>query len=143
MQFGHSCAPSFHHSPLSTRFVRHLGHVTFSIIMVMVNRTKVLCQHKQPKWVIYWFLETIFVIQGLLSVVYVVAMIILILSVIGEPISGADCTMVRTQGNGMVLRMPGMQGAECWVEESDGGENKLWGMRGSFSPKELNEHPPR
>ena len=110
--------------------------------MVMVNRTKVLCQHKQPKWVIYWFLETIFVIQGLLSVVYVVAMIILILSVIGEPISGADCTMVRTQGNGMVLRMPGMQGAECWVEESDGGENKLWGMRGSFFSQRIEQAPP-
>ena len=109
--------------------------------MVMVNRTKVLCQHKQPKWVIYWFLETIFVIQGLLSVVYVVAMIILILSVIGEPISGADCTMVRTQGNGMVLRMPGMQGAECWIEKSDGRENKLWGMRGSFFSQRIEQAP--
>ena len=58
------------------------------------------------------------------------------------PYFGADCTMARTQGNGMVLRMPGMQGAECWVEESDGGENKLWGMRGSFFSQRIEQAPP-
>ena len=34
-----------------------------------------------------------------------------------------------------------MQGAECWVEETDGGENKLWGMRGEIFSQRIEQAP--
>ena len=129
--------------------------------MVRVNRAKVLCQHKQPKWLIYWFLETIFVIQGLLFVVYVVAMIILILSVIGEPISGVVILILgipvtvaylilaliaqwlEPRVMGWSSECPECKALNVGSKNQMAGKINCGGCGVVFSPKELNEHPPR
>lgn len=100
-------------------------------------------------------------IQGLLFVVYVVAMIILILSVIEEPISGVVIWILGIPITGAYLLLaliahgikPRVMGwsSECpeckalnvGSKKQMAGKINCGGCGVVFFPKELNKHPPR
>ena len=100
-------------------------------------------------------------IQGLLFVVYVVVMIILIQSVIGEPISGVVILILGGPITGAYLLLaqiaqwlePRVMGwsSECpeckalnvGSKKRMAGEINCGECGAAFFPKELNKHPPR